>query len=270
MIVLLDGAPAEPGWREAANASAFTHGWAVFETLRGQDGRPRFLARHLERLARGAHLLGLELPPLAALEQSIRAAAAAAPRARIRLTLFADAPPIPPASAARTRWIVTGGAAGAHDGRPLALAVASVRRDERSPLSRIKCANYAVSVFARREAAAAGADDALLLNNAGRAAECTTSNVFAVCGGSLVTPPEAEGALSGVARAAVFDLAPSFGRDAEERPLALEDLARAEEVFVTSAVAGVRAVSRIQGAGAWPAPGPVTRAIDEAFEALPG
>ncbi|MDX2223382.1 MAG: aminotransferase class IV, partial [Rhodospirillaceae bacterium] len=91
------------------------------------------------------------------------------------------------------------------------------------------------------EAAAAGADDALILNTDGRVAETSIANVFALIGGRLVTPPLADGALPGVMRAEVLRLA-----RAEELSLSPEQVRGASEVFVTSAL-GLRAVVAIDG-----------------------
>lgn len=266
-IVLLDGRPAGVEWAEAAGWSAFAHGWSVFETIRAREGHPLFLPRHLDRLQRGAVVLGLPMPPREGMEAACRQAASAAPRARLRLTLFDEHAALPSRGLSRTRWCVTGEEAPQSSREPLVLAIASVRRDERSPLSRIKCGSYATNIFARREALAAGAGEALLLNGAGRPAECATANLFAVIDGVVTTPPEEEGALAGIARGVVLEICAARGIAHAVRPLTLEEIARAGEVFVTSAVAGVQAVGRILGVGERPAPGATTRALEAAFEA---
>ncbi|MCI1439090.1 MAG: aminotransferase class IV, partial [Acetobacter peroxydans] len=76
-----------------------------------------------------------------------------------------------------------------------------IRRDETSPLSRIKSLNYLPGILARQEAARANAEDALLLNMHGRVAESTISSIIIASeDGALITPPISEGALPGVAR----------------------------------------------------------------------
>jgi branched-chain amino acid aminotransferase len=81
----------------------------------------------------------------------------------------------------------------------------SVRRDEDSPLSALKTLNYLPNILARIEAAERGADDAILLNRAGRVAETTIGNVFVHISGAWVTPPVEDGALPGIRRAKLIE-----------------------------------------------------------------
>ncbi len=121
------------------------------------------------------------------------------------------------------------------------IIAAVTRRNEHSPLARIKHLNYLDNILARREADAVGADDALLLNTAGRVAESTVANVFLLVDGFMLTPPIVDGALPGIMRAEAIKLA-----RAEERSISVEMLRRASEVFLTNAL-GVRPVTHIDG-----------------------
>jgi branched-subunit amino acid aminotransferase/4-amino-4-deoxychorismate lyase len=126
--------------------------------------------------------------------------------------------------------------------------VADVRRNETSPLSRIKCAAGLLDgVLAREQAREAGFDEAILINTRGFVAETTVSNVFAVRGGSVVTPPIEAGALPGVTRAAVLDLARAAGVEAVEANLMLDELLTADEVFLTNSVMGAMPLTRLDG-----------------------
>jgi branched-chain amino acid aminotransferase len=116
-----------------------------------------------------------------------------------------------------------------------------MRRDETSPLARVKNLGYLGNILARKEAAAAGADDAVLLNTHGRVAETTVANIFCLIAGGLATPPVGEGALPGVMRAEVIKLT-----RAEERPITVAELEQSSEVFVTNAL-GIRPVVRMNG-----------------------
>jgi branched-chain amino acid aminotransferase len=108
------------------------------------------------------------------------------------------------------------------------------RRNALSPLSRVKVTSCADNILARIEATRLGFDDAILLNGAGRVAEATAANLFAVIDGALVTPPVGDGALPGVMRGTIIDKMP-----VEERSLTPEDLAGASEMFLTTSL-GIR------------------------------
>jgi branched-chain amino acid aminotransferase len=137
--------------------------------------------------------------------------------------------------------LVTAGPAAAQAG-PARLVLATVtRRNEWSPLARLKSLNYLDNILARQEAAACGADDAVLLNTAGRVAETSIANLFAVLDDALVTPPVADGALPGILRGLVIE---RLG--AVARPLDPEDLTRARAIVLTNSL-GARPVASLPG-----------------------
>ncbi|PWC43191.1 aminotransferase class IV [Azospirillum sp. TSO22-1] len=221
-------------------------GDGLFETLRVSGGRPLRLDRHLARLRAGAEILGLAVPLddaglAAAMERLLERRGLS--EASLRLTLTRGPGPrglLPPAEPTPTLLIT---AAPRTPPLPPARVVVAreTRRNEHSPLSRIKSLSTLDGVLARQEAARRGADDALLLNTAGRVAEASAANLFLWLDGALVTPPVAEGALPGVLRAAVLEAFP-----VAERPVTVEDLARTEEAFLTSSL-GVRPVVTVDG-----------------------
>lgn len=244
MMVWLDGGLiAAEAARIAPSDRGFTLGDGLFETLAVHGGEMARLPAHLARLAAGARVLGLPVPPFD-LPQVATALLQAngLSDAVLRLTLTRGTGPrgvLPPAQPSPT-LLVTAAPMAAPAG-PARLVVATVtRRNEHSPLSRIKSLNYLDNILARQEAQARGADDALLLNTQGRVAESTIANVFLVLEGALVTPPLSEGALPGVMRAEIL------ARGAAERPIAVDDLAAASEVFLTSSL-GVRSVRKVAG-----------------------
>jgi branched-chain amino acid aminotransferase len=154
--------------------------------------------------------------------------------------------------------------------RGIELVTASLRRPGPDVLDpRVKSLNYLNSVLAKLEARQRGADEALLLNAAGNVAEASVANVFVVQGGELATPPPTDGALAGITRASVLELAPGLGVRARERSLGRVDLFGAEEVFLTGTGVGIVAVRSLDGRpiGGAP-PGPVTGRIREAFLAF--
>jgi len=222
-------------------------GDGIFETLALLGGRPQFLDRHLARLSDGAKLLGIPLQTdRAGIEDAIRtlAADAAVEEGAARITLLRGSGPrgvAPPAEAAPTLLVaVTAMAVG--ETRPVTAVVAkSTRRNERSPVSRLKTTNYLDAILASREAAGAGADDAIMLNTRDAVAEATSANVFCVIGGDLVTPPVSDGALPGVMRERIMVLETVI-----ERSLTTDDLGRATEIILTSSLS-VRPVTMLDG-----------------------
>ena len=129
----------------------------------------------------------------------------------------------------------------------MSAAVAPVRRNETSPLSRIKSLNYLGNRLAREEVRRSGLDEALFLNTRGLLAEGSATNIFMVRRGQLLTPPVEDGALPGVTRGAVLDLAAVAGIPVCEASLAMDDLRGAEEAFLTNAVGGVMPLVSVDG-----------------------
>ncbi|WP_247891175.1 aminotransferase class IV [Azospirillum aestuarii] len=239
----------------------FTLGDGLFETIRVAGGTARHLARHLARLADGAALLGLPLPyDATALADAAEALIAAEGRAegvlRVTLTRGTGARGVlPPADAVPT-LLMTLAPAPPPAGPVEAVIAQTTRRNEHSPLSRVKSLNYLDSILARQEAATRGAGEALLLNGAGRLAESSVANLFIVRDGRLQTPPVVEGALPGIRRALILERG-----NAGEAPLSVADLLGAGEAFLTNSL-GVRPLLRVDGQaiGAGRV-GPVTTAL---------
>ena len=239
----------------------FTLGDAIFESLRVRNGAPEFAGEHLARLSEAAGVTGIPLPfdadgavqrmqrvidandlPDAALRLTVSRGAAgrgvAAPKAEdCRPTVVISLHPLPP-----TRTAVIG-----------MITATVTRRNEHSPFSRVKATPYLDSIIALEEAQAESAQDAVLLNTAGRVASACYANLFAVVDGRLVTPPLADGPLPGVTRARV--LAALGGA---EESLMSEDLARAGEIFLTNSF-GVRPVAVLDGRMLTPLPGAMTQ-----------
>lgn len=143
----------------------------------------------------------------------------------------------------------------------------SVRRVP-SPLSRCKTISRAAEAFALREALRAGASDAILLNPDGRIVETTARNVFVVEEGIARTPPPSDGALEGITRAAVLELAKELAVPVEEVSIPADALRTVDEVFVTGSGVGVRGVDRVDGRSFPAAPGPVTARLARGYARL--
>lgn len=245
-----------------AVVSVFDHGFTVgdgvFETLKVISGQPFALTRHLSRLRRSAVGLGLEVP---ASDNQLRA-------------MIGDTVAASGTQAGRVRITLTGGVAppgsGRADGRPTLVIVVSPQetwepdttaitvpwpRNERSAVCGLKTTSYAENVVALAEAAKAAATEAILPNVAGNICEGTGTNVFAARGERLLTPPLQAGCLAGVTRALILEL---LG-DVTEDNMPIEELARADEVLLTSSTRDVQPLRELDGRALPGAHGPVAQ-----------
>jgi branched-chain amino acid aminotransferase len=268
-LVYLDGAfIAEGEARVAATGVGVLFGRGVFETMRAREGRVFRLDAHVDRMRDGARVLGID-PPDA---DAVAAAAGGLVRrlglddARVRATLAAGPPGGRPSLLVQARP-ATDYPADLYE-RGMTAVLAAVRRNETSPLSRVKSLNCLDNVLARDDARDRGAGEALLLNTRGLIAEGSVTNVFAVTGGGLVTPPLGDGALPGVTRAVVLDVARASGLAATERSLTPQELRSADEAFLTNAVMGVMPLVSVDGSAIGAGqPGETTRAVMSLYAA---
>ena len=241
----------------------------LFETLRAYGGQPFALEAHLTRLAQGAEVLGLPMPAASELTQAVAETLAAnrLTEASLRITLTRGSGPrglLPPEHPTPT-LLVTANPTGAAPAGWRA-RITAIRRNEHSPLSRLKTLAYLDNLLALRQAAAAGADEALMLNTGGRLAGGSRSNLFLVLSGVLVTPPESEGVLPGIARRQLLALAAEAGIATRESPLSIEDLELATEAFVSNSVVEVVPLLAVDGGGL--PPGPVTGELARRYAEL--
>lgn len=123
---------------------------------------------------------------------------------------------------------------------------------------------YVNSSLAKMEAAKAGYDEAIMLNEHGRVAEGSGENVFVVRDGVLVTPPTSEGVLPGITRAAILDLARDRDIPVEQTPLLRQDLYTADEAFFTGTAAEIVPIRSVDDRVIGP-PGPITKQLQDVF-----
>ncbi len=244
----------------------------LFETLRVYAGRVFKLEAHLARLAAGARLLDLPMPSAGNISLAIVDLLQANQHsdASLRITLTRGPGQrglLPPKESTPTLMIVSHPIAAAPKA-PLTAHLATIRRNEHSPVSQIKSLAYLDNILALREAAGAGCDEALLLNTAGRLAGGSRSNVFLVLDEVLVTPPLSEGVLAGITRQAVLELAIEAGISVREMPLGLTDMERASEAMVCNSLLEIRALRRIGRRDL--APGPVSEELAGRYARLTG
>lgn len=265
-----------------ATVSVFDHGLlygdGVFEGIRFYKRRPFRLEEHLERLLDSARAIALTLPlGLDELARAVHETVAAFPGEDGYLRVVATRGPgalgIDPKRCSAPNVFVIADELTmipqATRERGARVIIASTRRLPPDGLDpRIKSLNYLNHILARIEANQAGVDEAILLNAAGRVAEGTADNVFIVRHGRLLTPPPVEGALAGITRAVVLELAGEAGIAAEETPLAPYDLFTADECFLTGTGAELIPVAEIDGRSMRACPGPVFDELGRRFQAL--
>ncbi len=269
---IVDGADA----RIPVTDHGLLYGDGIFEGLRVYGRRVFRLGDHLRRLATSAKAIGLELPGGAdAIGKIVLETARAYDRDEAYLRLVVTRGEgdlgLDPTTCPRPRVICIVDQVRIYPKEKLEagleLVTASVRRPAADALDpRVKSLNYLNNVLAKREARLRGADEALILNAAGTVAEASAANVFAVRDGCLRTPPCTDGALEGITRASVLEIAASEGIDAGEQTLGRFDLLGADEVFLTGTGARIVGVGSLDGQPIGDGGRPVTRLLSQAFD----
>jgi branched-chain amino acid aminotransferase len=272
---IVDGADA----RVPVTDHGFLYGDGVFEGIRIYARRVFRLEQHLARLAVSARAIGLEIPGgLDAAREILLATARAfgADEAYVRFVVSRGegALGVDPTTCPRPRIVCIVDHIRIYPVEVLArgidLVTSSWRRPPPDVLDpRVKSLNYLNNALAKLEARRRGADEALLLNATGLVAEASVANVFAARGGALATPPPTDGALEGITRGAVLELAARAGIPAAERSLGRYDLLGADEVFLTGTGARIVPVRSLDGETIGKGePGPLTGRLLAAFQAL--
>lgn len=266
----------------------FLYGDSVYEVFRTYEGVPLFWREHFERMENSARLIHM---PIAQSREELMA------EIRRAVAAAGGGPSEDGSGEVYVRWHVSRGV-GPVDLYPdpnlktsfmilvkpvpvwkqehfdvgMRLAVTNVRRNADDALSpNIKSGNYLNNILGLAEAVELGADDCLMLNAAGYATEASNSNVFFVADGKVQTPADSVGNLRGITGAALRKIGAAAGWPVHEERLSVEDLARVDEAFVTSATREVMPVAAIRlPGGGWrelpPGGGPTTRKIAQAYK----
>lgn len=227
---------------------AFGHG--LFEMVLWADGRLEHWEAHAERLERGCRALRLPSPDRLGIRAAAEAAVALAgnpTRAAVRLNWSAglgvkdlDTPADLQPCLTASAWPI-----GEPPG-PTRLCTAKVRRNDRSPVSRLKTLSSLDSVLARAEAREAGADEALMLNTAGEVACAAAANVFWVRHEEVFTPDLGCGAVDGIIRRQVLAACHDLGVPVQE-VYANPGRIGWTPMFLTSSLVGVQPVVSLDG-----------------------
>jgi branched-chain amino acid aminotransferase len=269
--------------RENAKISVFDHGLlygdGIFEGIRAYNGRVFHLKEHLERLYDSAKAIMLTIPMSFDDLQKVVVETCRLSNVRdgyirlvvtrgvgnlglspdkcLKATIFCIADTIqlyPPE----------------YYEKGLRVNTSPTQRIPQSALSpSVKSLNYLNNILAKIEGNLYGAQESIMLNHEGYVAECTGDNIFVLKKGLITTPPIWAGALGGVTRKVVIDLARQSGREVQVDMLTRYDLFVADEIFLTGTgaeiVAAVEVDGRIIGNGK---PGPITQDLVRRYRDL--
>jgi branched-chain amino acid aminotransferase len=280
MQIYLDG---EWHTRETAKVSVFDHGLlygdGIFEGIRVYNRRIFRHEAHLDRLYASAKAIALQMPldkaaMQAAVEETVRRNRQDNAYIRLVVTrgegdLGIDPRTCPKASVIIVVTEIRVYPKDMYAGGIKVVTSATRQVSHESFDSRIKSLNYLKNILGKIDAQQAGASEAIMLNAAGYIAECTADNLFLVRRGQLLTPSPQDGALEGITRGAILQLAGEAGIDAHEPRLTRFDVYTADECFVSGTGAELMPVVEADGRPiADGKPGPITRRLTEAFHAL--
>jgi branched-chain amino acid aminotransferase len=254
----------------------FLFGDGVFEGIRVTPAGIFRLDDHMKRLSTAALSVGIEVPGgfgrvREVARETTRAWGARSGYLRLIISRGVGALGIDPSTCPEPRIICI--AAGAislsseKEKAGLRLMTSSLRRPSSDVLDpRVKSLNYLNNVLAKREASLSGADDALVLNSRGLIAEASATNLFALTGERLVTPPTTDGALEGITRRTILEVATDLGFDTRESSLGRFDLYAADAVFLTGTRAGIVPVGSLDGSPISQAGRPQLQKLRDEFE----
>ncbi len=227
------------------------NGWGVFSTIKVVNGVLFAFDRHWARMHRDSDLVRVPFPwKPAELEEALLSLVEAnqAYNATLRVAVVRNRGGIWEGpnvkldvdlvafTADRNRW-----------GAEARLGIVPNGRFAASPFTGTKVLSWCSNLAWYEEAHLRGLDEVLLLNERGEVSECTSANVFAVSGGTVVTPPLSSGCLPGVTRELLLEVIKVPGIQVIERALTLNDLESADGLFITSSTRDLLGVREVEG-----------------------
>ncbi len=266
-----------------AKVSVFDHGLlygdGIFEGIRAYHGRVFKLKEHIDRLFYSAKALLLEIPMTHA--EIMKAVVDTCRRNKLRdgyirlvVTRGVGTLGLNPNRCKRPSVIVIADKIQLYPPemyeKGMAIVTVPTTRNHHNAVNpAIKSLNYLNNILAKIEANIAGVEEAIMLNTNGYVAECTGDNVFILKGGQMYTPPLSAGALYGITRGVVMDLAREASIPVSEPDLTRYDLFNADECFLTGTGAELIPVTKIDGRVIGDGkPGPITRSLVKKYHAL--
>ncbi len=223
----------------------------IFDTMLAVDGTPVLAEAHFERFVRHAAVLNIPVPLhlqkfIDTAQELLRINKPANQRTAIRTMLTRGPAPrglAPPEKPNPTLLMQASPAAGPDALPPVHAVIApTTRRNEHSPLARIKSLHYGDNLLALMEAKTKDANEAILLNTAGHAACSTAANIFILEAGKLVTPPLSDGVMDGITRDYLLK-----HHGAHEDHITPQRLHAAQGIILTGSLSGFRPVLSLDG-----------------------
>jgi branched-chain amino acid aminotransferase len=266
-----------------AKISVFDHGLlygdGVFEGIRAYNGRVFRLKEHINRLFYSAKAILLEIPMshaalMKATVETCRQNKLRDGYIRLVVTRGVGTLGLNPNRCKRGSVIIIADKIQIYPPelyqRGMDIVTVATTRNLHSALNpAIKSLNYLNNILAKIEANNAGVEEAVMLNAEGFVAECTADNLFIVKNGKLFTPPLSAGALYGITRQTVMELAEESGLEVAEPNLTRYDLFCADECFLCGTGAEIVPVTKIDGRVIGNGkPGTITKKLVEDYHAL--
>jgi len=267
----------------SAKISVFDHGLlygdGIFEGIRAYNGRVFRLKEHIDRAYCSAKSIMLSIPLghaelMAAVVETCRRNKLRDAYVRLVVTRGIGTLGLNPNRCKNPSVIIIAGKIQLYPAelytRGMEIITVPTTRNLHSALNpAIKSLNYLNNVLAKLEANNAGCEEAIMLNPEGFVAECTGDNIFIVTEGQLWTPPLWAGALYGITRRVVMELAAGAGLEVREANLTRHELFNADECFLTGTASEIVPVVKIDGRVIGRGkPGSVTGKLVERYRAL--
>ncbi|MCJ7771226.1 branched-chain-amino-acid transaminase [Candidatus Bathyarchaeota archaeon] len=266
--------------KSEAKISVYDHGFlygdGVFEGIRVYNSHVFKLEEHLNRLYDSAKSIALSIP-LGKLEfreailETIRKNSLRDAYLRVVVTRgYGDLGLNPVKCAKASVVIIADYIAPLYEGISAKAIVAATRRNNPDSLDpQIKSLNYLNNILAKMEANRAGVDEAIMLNQQGLVCEGTSDNLFVVKNGILITPPLSDGALGGITRSAVLELAAQLKIPVEEKSITVHEIMASDEAFLTGTAAEIGALVEVNGQKIGDGkPGPMWKILSAAFKGV--
>jgi len=262
--------------RVAPVSSAMLYGRGVFTTLAIYDSKPFLWTNHWQRLSTHAEKLDIDLSGCTAksvgeaLQKLINVNQVKQGRARVIFLSRTgrESWRTKAAGAKRTDLLIMTGDVHKVPSGGMSLAVSPYRINTASPTVGVKSLNYLDRILSRDEARSRDFDEAVVLNERGDIASATTANIFWVKNGTVHTPTLSTGAMAGVTRECVMEIAEKHFVPLVEGVYEMNDLTDADEIFLTSSVIGVAPVTTFDFRRYSIETGSVLSIIRGAFESL--
>lgn len=281
LLVYIDG---EVHLKSEAKISVYDHGLlygdGVFEGIRAYDGVVFKLKEHIDRLYRSAHTIMLKIPltkeeMIEAVLETLRKNNLKDAYIRLVVTRGVGDLGLDPRKCEKPTVIIITEPGIELVGKEvkekgITTIISWVKRDPVDATTHeVKSLNYLNSIMGRIEAINAGVNEAICLDKNGFVCEGIGENIFTVKNGVVITPPTCTGALEGITRGRVMELAEELGYRVEERNITPNELFNADEVFFTGTAAEMVPIREINGRTIGEGkPGPITKRLMEEFERI--